>query len=245
MDNIFSRSRLQLAIPFLIVALSVMFVTVSAFAAPGNGKGPKCKYRDLDSNKIISYNCDRFQSKGDIDSVTPQIKIISPVQDEEVDYSALVDSNGNGSVELPITIVISPDSDYTVDFTAASNAGTEYAFVPQIDGLGHAHAYIAPEIGVAFDEEGNVESVNFVGSDNRSDLVGGFCVFQAPQVQTPEFQVITANCELFQGEQPIQNNGNYRVIVDTTENSHGPRLKHSPRDVPSGDIVVVKFVNVP
>lgn len=229
---------------FQIILIAIFFL-IAPMDAYSKKKDPKCKYRDLETGKIVKYNCDRFQSKGDIDSVTPQIKIISPVHGEEVDYSDLEDTNDNGIVELPITIVISPDSDYTVDFTAASNAAMEYAFVPQIDGLGHAHAYIAPEIGVAYDEDGNVESVNFVGSENRSDLVGGFCVFQAPQVQTPEFQVITANCELFQGEQPIQNNGNYRVIVDTTENSHGPRLKHSPRDVPPGDIVVVKFVNVP
>jgi len=98
---------------------------------------------------------------------------------------------------------------------------------------------------VTQDGDGNVTAVDFVGSDNRSDFVGGFCVFQAPDVQTPDFQVISANCELFQSEQPIQNNSYHRVIVDTTENSHGPRLKHHPRDVPPGDMVVVKFVNVP
>jgi len=144
MNNIVLRSRSFVVIQLVVISLCVLFSAAGSFAEPGNGKGPKCKYRDLQSNKIISYDCYRFQSKGDIDSVTPQIKIISPVQGEEIDYSTLMDSNGNGTVELPIKIVISPDSDYTVDFTAASNAGTQYAFVPQIDGLGHAHAYIAP-----------------------------------------------------------------------------------------------------
>jgi len=244
MNKIVKFSRFLAVIPLFAVAICFAFSPIGSLAAPGKGKGPKCKYRDLNSNKIVSYDCDRFQSKGDIDSITPQLKIISPEAEEVIDYSLLTDSNGNGTVELPITIVISPDSDYTVDFTAAANAGTQYAFLPQVDGLGHAHAYIAPEIEVTQDGLGNVTSVAFVGSDNRSDLVGGFCVFQQPQVQTPDFQVISVNCELQQGSQAIAEGVPYRVIVDTTENSHGPRLKHSPRDVPPGDQVTIRFSNV-
>lgn len=244
MNNIYRYMGFLAVLPLFAVAICFAFSPISALAAPGNGKGPQCKYRDLNSNKIVSYDCDRFQSKGDIDSVTPQLKIISPEAGEVIDYSTLTDSNGNGTVELPITIVISPDSDYTVDFTAAANAGTQYAFLPQVDGLGHAHAYIAPEIQVTQDGLGNVTSVTFVGSDNRSDQVGGFCVFQAPLVQTPDYQVLAVNCELQQGSEAIVEGAPYRVIVDTTENSHGPRLKHSPRDVPPGDQVTIQFSNV-
>ena len=37
--------------------------------------------------------------------------------------------------------------------------------------------------------------------------------------------------------------GTYRVNVDFTENSHGPRMKNHPRDMPPGDQVVILFDN--
>jgi hypothetical protein len=223
-------------------------LSISSLAQPGNSdgpQGPKCVYRDLDSNKIIHYNCDRFQSKGDIDTVTPQIKIVEPEHEDVIDYSALPINPSNGNRRLPITIVVSPEDDYTVDFTAASNAGTQYAMLPQVDGLGHAHAYVAPEIEVTKNPDGSIASVTFVGAENRADFVGGFCVFQAPVTQTPDYQVLTVNCDLQQTQQPIVNGSNYRVIVDTTQNSHDSRTKHHPRANPPGDHVVIQFMNVP
>ena len=95
------------------------------------------------------------------------------------------------------------------------------------------------------EERGNITSVNFVGADNRSDNVGGFCVFREPELQTQTYQVLSVNCDLQQGVESISEDRNYRIIVDTTENSHGPRIKHHPRDVPSGDQVVIEFMNVP
>ena len=229
----------------LLILILIGFVFV---LAPSDSfaqkKDPKCRFRNPDTNMKVKYRCDRFQSKGDIDEVTPQLKIIAPAHGAVIDYSTLQDSNDNGSVELPITIVISPDSDYTVDFTAATNAATEYAFQPQVAGLGHAHAYIAPAIDVEQDELGNVTGVNFVGSDNRSDFVGGFCVFRQPEVMNDNYQVLKTNCELFQTMETIVEGAPYRVIVDTTENSHGPRLKKHPRDVPPGDQVNIQFTNV-
>ncbi len=247
MKNIYPFSKTYLVITTIAFALVMVLsgLSMDAFAQPDKAKGPKCQYRDLDSNKIISYDCDRFQSKGDIDEVTPQLKIISPEPGDVIDYSTLTDSNGNGFVELPIRIVISPDSDYTVDFTAATSAATEYGFQPQIAGLGHAHAYIAPGIEVTKDVSGNVTDVDFVGSENRSDNVGGFCVFREPLVMDTKFQVLETNCDLFQFVEPIVSAKEYRVIVDTTQNSHDARIKHHPRDVPPGDQVIITFSNVP
>jgi len=219
------------------------FVSLSfgAFAAPDKAKGPKCQYRDLDSNKIISYDCDRFQSKGDIDSITPQMKIVSPQHGDVINYEALPVSGM--TKQLPITIVV--NSDYVVDFSLASNAGTEYAKLPQEDGVGHAHAYCAPEIEVT-EVGGNITDVDFVGEGNRSDFVCGFCVFGAcTKPPGEDFQVCSVNCNLQQTNQLITEGTNYRVIVDTTENSHGPRIKHHPRDVPPGDQVIISFENVP
>ena len=227
---------------YFVLIFSLFFASPFLASAMNENPGPLCRYQDLDGGNIVVYRCDRFQSKGDIDSITPQLKIVSPKQGDDIDYSTLTDSNGNGSVELPITIVVSPE--YDVDFTAASNAGTEYAKLPQVDGLGHAHAYIAPEIVVEEDSNGEIDSVEFVGSDNRSDNVGGFCVFRTPTPK-PGYQVLTVNCELQQTVEPISEGKKYRVIVDTTENSHGPRIKHHPRGVPPGDQVVITFNNVP
>lgn len=230
---------------FLLFAVTVLFVSVSlsfsVLAAPDKAQGPKCQYRDLDSNKIITYDCDRFQSKGDIDSITPQMKIVSPQHGDVINYGALTVSGD--TKQLPITIVV--NSDYVVDFSLASDAGTEYAKLPQEDGVGHAHAYCAPEIEVTA-HGGVITDVDFVGEDNRSDFVCGFCVFR--DCTTPlgkDFQVCSVDCNLQQSEQPITEGTNYRVIVDTTENSHGPRIKHHPRDVPPGDQVIISFDNVP
>jgi hypothetical protein len=243
MNRIIQCSRNIVAFQLLAVTMLLVFVSLSinSFAQPD----PQCVYRDLSPPyDLIQYDCDRYQSKGDIDSVTPQIKIVKPEHGDKIDCSKLTDSNGNGIKELPITIVVSPDDVYTVDFSAASNAGTQYAMLPQEDGLGHAHAYIAPEITVAKDAGGNITSVTFVGQQNRSDLVGGFCVFQFPVLQTLTYQVLTVNCDLQQVGQPISFGSNYRVIVDTTENSHGPRIKHHPRAVPPGDQVIIQFKKV-
>ena len=239
----------SLKLVFTAVALATLMLlstfTMVSIAQPGAKGKADCRYRDLETNKLIHYGCDRFQSKGDIDEVTPQLKIISPEPDDVIDYSTLTDSNGNGFVELPIRIVISPDSDYTVDFTAATSAATEYGFQPQIAGLGHAHAYIAPGIEVTKDVSGNVTDVDFVGSENRSDNVGGFCVFREPLVMDTKFQVLETNCDLFQFVEPIVSAKEYRVIVDTTQNSHDARIKQHPRDVPPGDQVIITFSNVP
>ena len=115
----------------LAVMLSVFFAIPVIANANNENAGPLCTYRDLERGNIVKFRCDRFQSKGDLDSVTPQLKIVSPKHGQEIDYSDLTDLNGNGSVELPITIVVSPNSEYTVDFTAASSARTEYVMLPQ------------------------------------------------------------------------------------------------------------------
>ena len=187
--------------------------------------------RDLVGGNIVKFHCDRFQSKGDFDSITPQVKIISPAPGDVINRNDLA-VNGNGQRLLPVKIVISPEFD--LDFTQASSAGSEYAFLPQVDGVGHA--YLAPEIAVTTNA-GDVTGVTFVGSDNRSDLVGGFCVFRAPELITADYQVVTVLCPI-QGEAAIAN-GNYRVIVDFTDHSHGPRMKNHPRDVPPRDQVSV------
>lgn len=235
----------------LFVGLVLSFFLLTVFGVASNieakteNSGPLCTYADLEIGNIIKYRCDRFQSKGDKDSVTPQVKIIEPENGQVIDYqNDLVDSNEDGVMELPIKIVVNPE--FTIDFSAASNAATEYAVLPQIDGLGHLHAYISPDIQVELDEEtGEVAGVNFTQFSNRSDFVGGFCVFRNadPELSTEEFQVLTVNCPLQATELPISE-GVYKVGVDFTENSHGPRIKNHPRDVPPDDLIGINIVNV-
>ena len=217
---------------------------------PGLGKAPGleeynnlCRYRDLDTDELVLYECDLYQSKGDQDTVTPQVKIISPEPGDTINYADLKDTNDNGVKELPITIVLSPQTDYVVDFTNVSNPGTQYGFLPQEDGLGHLHAYIAPEIAVSLNEDDEYV-VEFVGAENRADRVGGFCVFTNSIVKTDDYQVLQSNCDLFQSEEDIVFDSNYRIIVDATDNSHGPRLKSHPRAVPPGDQVIIQFTNI-
>ena len=129
-----------------------------------------------------------------------------------------------------------------IDFPQAANAETEYLFLPQVDGLGYLHAYIAPSIDVQTDISGNITGVTFLGNNNRSDLNGGFCVFQnAGPVSTPDYQVLNVNCPL-QAFESMQD-GDHRVIVDFTENSDGPRMKNSPRDMPPGDQITIEYMN--
>jgi len=227
----------------IAIALFLAFSPISTLAAPGKGNGPQCKYRDLDGNKIISYNCDRFQSKGDKDSITPQVKIVKPEHGETILASDLVeinDSDGNFLFKaLPIKIVVSPE--FVIDFALASSAGTQYLFLPQIDGVGHLHAYISNVIRV-HEVGGNITGVDFVENDNRSDMNGGFCVFRnAEPSSTEEYQILNVNCPL-QAFNSMAD-GEYKVSVDFTENSHGPRLKNHPRDIPPGDQIVIDFMN--
>lgn len=239
MNNIVISLRLVVALPILVIALCFVFSPLSVLAAPGKAKGPKCQYRDLDSNKIITYDCDRFQSKGDRDSITPQVKIIEPEEGAPVLASELV-LLPNGLKAVPIKIVVSPE--FVIDFTQASNAGTQYLLLPQVDGLGHLHSYIAPVIDVKTDVDGNILDVQFVGNDNRSDMNGGFCVFRnAGPESTPDYQVLNVDCPLQAFDS--MDDGEYKVSVDFTENSHGPRMKNHPRDVPPGDQVTIEFTN--
>ncbi|MEM7009232.1 MAG: hypothetical protein AAF462_08885 [Thermodesulfobacteriota bacterium] len=254
MNSKFFGSKWLVMLQIVIAASIFMFMPADAFSQ--KKKDPRCRFRNPDTNRIFKYRCDRFQSKGDIDSITPQLKIISPLPGEEIDYSALAEADltdlqGNPITVklLPITIVISPASEYTVDFTAATNAATEYAFEPQVDGVGHAHAYVGPDIDTVnlgdTDGDGVDEySVGFVGQNNRSDFAGGFCVFREPADQENGYQLLTTNCPLWQFGEDIVEGAPYRVIVDTTENSHGPRIKAHPRDMPSGDKQVITFINV-
>ncbi len=136
---------------------------------------------------------------------------------------------------LSFKVVVTPE--YTVDFSTASSARDEYLFFPQEADRGHLHAYCSPAITV--EKSGDeITGVNFVGNDNRADLVGAFCVFRDADVITPDYQVLNVDCPLT-GE--IEKNIDYVCKVDTTEHSHGPRLKHHPRDVPPGDQVTVRF----
>lgn len=242
--NLFTRSILFVPVIVLLMLTVLGAVSVDSYAKGAKAKGPKCKYQDLNGTKIITFNCDLFQSKGNRDSITPQIKIIDPEPGDVIDYSSLTDSNANGVVELPITIIISPESDYVVDFTNVSNPGTQYGYLPQEDGLGHLHAYIAPDINVSMNDEGEYV-VEFVSAENRADRVGGFCVFTNSIVKTDDYQILQSNCELFQLEEDIVFDRDYRLIVDATESSHGPRLKSHPRAVPPGDQVIITFSNAP
>lgn len=141
---------------------------------------------------------------------------------------------------LPIKIVVSPE--FVIDFTQASSAATEYLFLPQEDGIGHLHSYVAPAINVQTDGSGNILSVDFVGNSNRADMNGGFCVFRnAGPESTADYQVLNVDCPLQAfGDMA---DGQYKVTVDFTENSHGPRMKNHPRDVPPGDQVTIEFTN--
>ena len=229
----------------MVVFLVIFGLPLISLANNGNGS-PLCTYMDLDQGNIIKYPCDRFQSKGDKDSITPQVKIVEPENGKTIDYqSDLVDSNGDGVMELPIKIVVNPE--FTIDFSVASNPVTQYAFLPQVDGLGHLHGYITPEIHVDFDPTtGEVSGVNFIGNSNRSDFVGGFCAFQNadPELSTEDYQVLKVNCPL-QATMSTIENGSYKVSVDFTENSHGPRIKNHPRDNPPEDVVQINITNVP
>ena len=89
---------------YFLILLSVILAIPSIAIAKNENAGPLCTYRDLDKGNIVKFRCDRFQSKGDIDSITPQIKIVSPNHGDVSDYSSLTDSNGNGAVELPIKL---------------------------------------------------------------------------------------------------------------------------------------------
>ncbi len=239
MNNIIRSTSFLVVFPLIVIAFLLAFSPISSLAAPDKAKGPKCKYRDLESNKIITYDCDRFQSKGDKDSITPQVKIIEPVEGDTVLASDLV-VLGNGLKALPIKIVVNPE--FVIDFTQASSAATEYLFLPQVDGLGHLHSYIATVIDVQTDGSGNITSVNFVGNNNRADMNGGFCVFRnAGPESTPDYQVLNVECPLQSFDS--MGDGEYKVTVDFTENSHGPRMKNHPRDVPPGDQVTIDFVN--
>ncbi len=108
MNKIIMKSEYVGSLLFVVTLLFVFVsLSFSAFAAPDKAKGPKCQYRDIDSNKIITYDCDRFQSKGDKDSITPQVKIIAPVDGSTVLASALV-FLPYGSNALPIQLVVNP-----------------------------------------------------------------------------------------------------------------------------------------
>lgn len=225
--------------------LSVLFVVSSFIAFPAPASSQDCiRYQDINADPLVleNFECEKAVSKGDTDTVTPQIKIVEPSHGERINYGRLA-SNDDGVKLLPITIVVSPE--YIVDFTAATNAVTQYLFVPQEADRGHLHAYCSPEIRVE-SRRGEITDVEFVGSDNRSDMVGGFCVFREPdpELSTDEYQVLTVDCPLFATEEAIQRGISYVCKVDATEHSHGPRLKSHPRDVPPGDQVTIRFVNV-
>lgn len=227
------------------VCFALFFVfSIGSFAKNQNA-GPLCTYQDLERGNIVKFRCDRFQSKGDKDSITPQVKILEPFDGQVIDFeSDLEDLNEDGIKELPIKIVVNPE--FIVDFDAASNAATQYAVLPQIDGLGHLHAYISPEIEIEYDENtGELSGVNFIQFSNRADFVGGFCVFRNanPELSTDDYQVLTVNCPLQASMLPLDE-GFYKVVVDFTENSHGPRIKNHPRDNPPEDIVRINLVNV-
>ncbi|NIQ16919.1 MAG: hypothetical protein GTO02_21800, partial [Candidatus Dadabacteria bacterium] len=183
---------------------------------------------------LESFDCEKPVSKGDPDTVTPQIKIVEPEQGEVINYEKLP-ALEDGTKLLSFKVVVTPE--YTVDFSTASSARDEYLFFPQEADRGHLHAYCSPAITV--EKSGDeITGVNFVGNDNRADLVGAFCVFRDADVITPDYQVLNVDCPLT-GE--IEKNIDYVCKVDTTEHSHGPRLKHHPRDVPPGDQVTVRF----
>lgn len=194
MNKVITKISSVLVFSLIAFTLTAAFLPNNAVSAPKKAKGPKCQYRDLDSNKIITYNCDRFQSKGDKDSISPQVKIVELADGDTVSASDLV-VLPNGLKALPIKIVLSPE--FVIDFTQASNAVTEYLFLPQVDGLGHLHAYIANAIDVQVDGSGNITGVDFVENDNRSDMNGGFCVFRnAGPYSTEDYQVLDVECPL-------------------------------------------------
>lgn len=234
--------KFLILLQFTVIAMLIVFTPADAFSQ--SKKDPKCRFRNLETGKIDKYRCDRFQSKGDRDSITPQVKIIKPADGASIAASDLVDILDDQDQvvgkALPIKIVVNPE--FVIDFTQASSAVTEYLFLPQEDGIGHLHSYVAPVIDVQTDESGNITGVNFLGNDNRSDMNGGFCVFRnAEPESTPDYQVLNVDCPLQAFDS--MGNGEYKVTVDFTENSHGPRMKNHPRDVPPGDQITIQFTN--
>lgn len=220
-------------------SIFILFVFLSPEAKSQLGENNCQRYQldiggDFDVPNLENFDCEKPVSKGDPDTVTPQIKIVEPEQGEIINYEELP-TNGSGIKLLSFKVVVTPE--YTVDFNAASSAGTEYLFLPQEADRGHLHAYCSPAITVLKSGD-EITGVNFVGNDNRADFVGAFCVFQDADVITPDYQVLNVDCPL---TGIIQMDVDYVCKVDTTEHSHGPRAKHHPRDVPPGDQVTVKF----
>ncbi len=235
-------TKFLVSLQLILIAMLFLLTPIDAFSQ--SKKDPKCRFRNLETGRIDKYRCDRFQSKGERDSITPQVKIIEPLDGESILASDLVDiiddNNAVVGKALPIKIVVNPE--FVVDFTQASSAVTEYLFLPQEDGIGHLHSYVAPLIGVETDEDGNILNVDFVGNANRADMNGGFCVFRnAEPESTPDYQVLNVECPLQSFDS--MGDGEYKVTVDFTENSHGPRMKNHPRDVPPGDQIVIDFMN--
>lgn len=202
------------------------------------------RYEDINGDPLVleNYECENPVSKGDTDTVTPQIKIVYPRPGQIINYGKL-EENEDGIKLLPIKIVVNPE--YIVDFAAASNAATQYLFVPQEADRGHVHAYCTPSIKVR-SRRGHIRDVEFLGNENRADKTGAFCVFREPDPEesTDEYQVLTTDCPIFASERGIERFIQYTCKVDATEHSHGPRLKNHPRDVPPGDQVNIRFVNV-
>lgn len=225
--------------------LYVLLMLMAGAAFTTEARAQDCqRYADINAEELVleNFECEKAVSKGDTDTVTPQIRIVSPRHGKRINYGRL-EENEDGVKLLPMTIVVNPE--YIVDFTAASNPVTQYLFVPQEADRGHVHAYCSPEIRVER-RRGEITDVEFVGSDNRADMVGAFCVFREPdpELSTDEYQVLTTDCPLFASEEEIERGINYVCKVDATEHSHGPRLKNHPRDVPPGDQVTIRFVNV-
>lgn len=225
--------------------LSVLFVVTSFIVFPAPASAQDCiRYQDIDADPLVleNFECEKAVSKGDPDTMTPQIKIVEPRQGQIINYGRLAE-NEDGVKLLPIKIVVNPE--FIVDFTDATNAATQYLFVPQEADRGHVHAYCTPSIRVR-SRRGEIRDVQFLGNENRADKTGAFCVFRDPDPEesTDEYQVLTTDCPIFATERDVQRFIQYTCKVDATEHSHGPRLKNHPRDVPPGDQVNIRFVNV-
>lgn len=79
-------------------------------------------------------------------------------------------------------------------------------FYLSVEGQGHLHVYISPQIQVEFDNEtGEVSGVSFTQFTNRSDFLWGFCVFSNvdPDLSTNEFQILNVNFSLQALQQTI------------------------------------------
>lgn len=105
----------------------------------------------------------------------------------------------------------------------ATDPVTEYLAQGQVDGQGHVHVYLQPDLRQGF-------------SEDRTD--GVFCAFNQLNPTTKEIAP-----GIWQSECPaITERGRYRMCATVETNAHGQRMKAGPRDFPPVDCQAVRAV---